>query len=58
MNWLQRSLYILSKKITRQNLNSFIEKNINSKNKKTINLLNIGAGGEIEKYLKSIPNIN
>ena len=29
MNWLQRSLYILSKKITRQNLNSFIEKNIN-----------------------------
>ena len=48
MNWLQRSLYILSKKITRQNLNSFIEKNINSKNKKTINLLNIGAGGEIK----------
>ena len=57
MNWLQRSLYILSKKITRQNLNSFIKKNINSKNKKRITLLNIGAGGEIEAYLKSIPNI-
>jgi len=57
MNWLQRFLYILSKKITRQNLNSFIEKNINSKNKKRINILNIGAGGEIEEYLKSIPNI-
>lgn len=57
MNWLQRSLYILSKKISRQNLNSFIRKNINSKNKKQINVLNIGAGGEIEEYLKSIPNI-
>ncbi len=57
MNWLQRSLYILSKKISRQNLNSFIKENINSKNKKQINVLNIGAGGEIEEYLKSIPNI-
>lgn len=57
MNWLQRSLYILSKKISRQNLDHFIKKNIIPKSKKKINIINIGAGGEIEEYLKSIPNI-
>ena len=55
---LKKILNKLSKKISRKNLYKYIENSINNiekeeKNLNNIKVLNIGAGGEIETFLKS-----
>tara|TARA_B100001057_G_scaffold326756_1_gene327032 strand:+ start:8305 stop:8976 length:672 start_codon:yes stop_codon:yes gene_type:complete len=57
MTWIKKIIYILSKKVTRQNLNTFIHRNIITNNKKKTKIINIGSGGEIEECLKSFENI-
>jgi len=58
MNFISKLFLILSKKITRQKIYPFIEKNITTLNKKRIKILNIGSGGEIEKIIKSFNNVD
>jgi len=48
--------YILSKKASRKNLYQFIYKSLKKNLKKNHKILNIGAGGEIEEYLKEFSN--
>ena len=50
---ISKILLYLSKKASRKNLEVFIKKSFeNELNKKNHKILNIGAGGEIEKFIK------
>ena len=55
MNYFTKVLVRLTKNITRKNLHKFIAAEIDFKKKKKI--LNIGAGGLIEEYLKNFKNL-
>lgn len=57
MNFISKNLIYLSKKVTRQKIYPFIKKHILKFNQNEINVLNIGAGGEIETYIKKFNNI-
>ncbi len=52
-------LHNLSKKASRKNLNNFIQRSINQKIKdRNINVLNIGAGGELQTFIeKNFQNV-
>ena len=56
MKIISKFILLLSKKVTRKNLDHLIKKNINNINKKKIKIINIGAGGHIQDLLKSIDN--
>jgi SAM-dependent methyltransferase len=53
---LNKYFYILSKKASRKNLYKFIYKSLKKNLKKNHKILNIGAGGEIEEYIKKFSN--
>jgi 2-polyprenyl-3-methyl-5-hydroxy-6-metoxy-1,4-benzoquinol methylase len=56
MKFLSRIILLLSKKVTRKNLDHLIKQNINNIDNKKKKILNIGAGGYIQDLLESIDN--